>query len=217
MIELLKDWVRNLITIVIFANILEMLLPDSAMRKYVKVVMGFFILLTLLNPLLNILDVNLTVFSVFDDYSDRRQQQIIHNSGKSLEQQNHQLALQTYQKQLEQQIKALILTQPEIEDVQVRVKADQQGKIETVDLKLYTFKEMHKTTASTKAKQIKGVEIKVNPEIDTFRTNSRTEDKERQFTTEEEVETETTLRIKDKTVKLVMSFYNLKAEAISIQ
>ena len=45
------QWVRNLIFIILFTALLEMFLPESNMRKYIRVVMGFFIITILLSPL----------------------------------------------------------------------------------------------------------------------------------------------------------------------
>ncbi len=49
--ELIINWVKNIIFIVLITTFLEMFLPDNEMRKYVRVVMGFFIIAIFISPL----------------------------------------------------------------------------------------------------------------------------------------------------------------------
>jgi len=48
--DFLRSWIRNLILIILLAHFIEMLLPDNELRKYVKVVVGFFVMLAILTP-----------------------------------------------------------------------------------------------------------------------------------------------------------------------
>ena len=56
--ELIRAIVLNLITFVFFAAILDFLLPDSSFRSYIKMAMGVFIVLTILQPVMQILQTN---------------------------------------------------------------------------------------------------------------------------------------------------------------
>lgn len=56
--ESLVDWIRNLILIIIFAGFLQLLIPGNSFHRYIRVVMGFFIIVTLLHPLLNFLQLD---------------------------------------------------------------------------------------------------------------------------------------------------------------
>lgn len=57
--EALNTWIKNLILVVIFAGFIQLLIPGDTFSRYVRVVMGFFIIITLLNPLLSFLQLNL--------------------------------------------------------------------------------------------------------------------------------------------------------------
>lgn len=54
-------WIKKLILLVLLATFLEMLLPANAYQKYVRMAMGLIILLTLLTPLLEILNKPITL------------------------------------------------------------------------------------------------------------------------------------------------------------
>jgi stage III sporulation protein AF len=52
MMEFLSEWMRGLILIIFLAVALDMILPNNAMQRYVKLVMGLLIILLMLSPLL---------------------------------------------------------------------------------------------------------------------------------------------------------------------
>ncbi|GGA22373.1 stage III sporulation protein AF [Paenibacillus physcomitrellae] len=54
----LGEWLRQIIFIVLLAGIIEMLLPSRSMERYVKLVLSLLVLMTLLNPVLKLLDGN---------------------------------------------------------------------------------------------------------------------------------------------------------------
>ncbi|MCD1260680.1 stage III sporulation protein AF [Paenibacillus athensensis] len=53
--EWLGGWLRNIVLVIMLATFVDMLLPSSAMQRYVKTVMSLFILLTLLSPVIQLL------------------------------------------------------------------------------------------------------------------------------------------------------------------
>lgn len=55
MIAWLAAWLKEIILVVLFAVVTDMLLPNNAMQRYIKVVVSLFILLTILNPILTLL------------------------------------------------------------------------------------------------------------------------------------------------------------------
>lgn len=50
--DFLRPWVRQLVIIVVLAGFVDMLLPSGQMRKFAQVVVGLFIIMALVNPLL---------------------------------------------------------------------------------------------------------------------------------------------------------------------
>ena len=62
MIDWLAGWLREIVLVVLFAVVADMLLPTNALQRYIKVVISLFILLTILSPVLTLLrsDFNFT-------------------------------------------------------------------------------------------------------------------------------------------------------------
>ncbi|WP_052487197.1 stage III sporulation protein AF [Gordoniibacillus kamchatkensis] len=47
-------WLKTVITVIMLATFVDLLLPNSAMQRYVRTVMSLFVLLTLLSPLIQL-------------------------------------------------------------------------------------------------------------------------------------------------------------------
>ena len=50
MIEFISDWAKSLGLAIIIVSILEMLLPNNKTKKYIKVIMGIYILFNIISP-----------------------------------------------------------------------------------------------------------------------------------------------------------------------
>lgn len=68
MINFLSSWVKNLSLALIVVSILEMLLPNNKTKKYIKMVMGLYILFSIIAPFVN--NSNVLNFNIEDVYSD---------------------------------------------------------------------------------------------------------------------------------------------------
>ena len=53
MINFLSSWVKNLSLALIVVSILEMILPNSKTKKYIKMVMGLYILFSIISPFID--------------------------------------------------------------------------------------------------------------------------------------------------------------------
>ncbi len=59
MINFLSTWVKNLSLALIIVSILEMILPNSKTKKYIKMVMGLYILFSIISPFIDSKNFNL--------------------------------------------------------------------------------------------------------------------------------------------------------------
>lgn len=50
MIEFMSSWVKGLGLAIVIVSILEMLLPNNKTKKYIRIVMGIYILFTIVSP-----------------------------------------------------------------------------------------------------------------------------------------------------------------------
>ena len=62
MIEFMSSWVKGLGLAIVIVSILEMLLPNNKTKKYIRMVMGIYILFTIISPFIS----NQEVFDIND-------------------------------------------------------------------------------------------------------------------------------------------------------
>lgn len=55
MVAFIKDWVLNIVTLVLFIVIIEMLVPSGRMKKYAGLVTGFVLIIAIINPFVGLL------------------------------------------------------------------------------------------------------------------------------------------------------------------
>ncbi|BDR86916.1 stage III sporulation protein AF [Clostridium tetani] len=55
-LKFLRSWIVNIATVVLFITAVEMLLPNNNLKKYSKFVMGLILMVTLINPLIKLID-----------------------------------------------------------------------------------------------------------------------------------------------------------------
>jgi len=57
MMEFISSWVKGLGLAIVIVSILEMLLPNNKTKKYIRVVMGIYVLFTIISPFLSKKDI----------------------------------------------------------------------------------------------------------------------------------------------------------------
>lgn len=167
----LTIWLKKIILLVLLAAFLDLILPNTSMQRYVKMVMGLIILLTILSPVFSLF--NLTQEEIALKL-DRYQESFIHTSDTTsnsdwksmadrlLGQQNDQVT-QYVQKQMEETIRAQVKQDFGLQVSAVEVNLDEQNKekpaIHSIVLTLGDEKE--NKSSETGIKPIKPVEIKL--------------------------------------------------------
>lgn len=58
--QYISEWVMQIIIFILIATILELLLPNNAMKKYIHIVIGLFLLLILAKPVLYLFSIDAT-------------------------------------------------------------------------------------------------------------------------------------------------------------
>ncbi len=66
MILKLREWCEGIIIAIIISIIIEMLIPDNKSKKYVKVIIGIYIMFVSLNPLLEVLNYDYDFSNLFN-------------------------------------------------------------------------------------------------------------------------------------------------------
>jgi len=60
MIHAISEWLQGIILLILLASLLDLILPNSGMQRYVKFVMGLLILLAIITPIMQIFKTDLS-------------------------------------------------------------------------------------------------------------------------------------------------------------
>jgi stage III sporulation protein AF len=120
---MLTDWIKNIIFVVLFASFLELLLPSSSMQRFVRVIMGLFIMLAILNPIIGVVQHHLTSINQIPALSTNSEiSNVITNEVNHVTNERDKLSLELYKKELSQQIRILIIAMDGVADANVVVE-----------------------------------------------------------------------------------------------
>lgn len=154
MIEFLSSWAQGIIVAVIIATLIEMILPNSSSKKYVKVVIRMYILFTIVSPIIKKLggkDINLNTINI-----EKYEQQISKSDNtisRKFEDNNTRSIKDIYVSNLKADISAKLKEKGyEIDTSDIQIKDDENYTIEKITLKLIKMEQ----------KQEKNNEIVIN-------------------------------------------------------
>lgn len=154
MIEFLSSWAQGIIVAVIIATLIEMILPNSSSKKYVKVVIGMYILFTIVSPIIKKVggkDINLNTINI-----EKCEQQISKSDNtisRKFEDNNTRSIKDIYVSNLKADISAKLKEKGyEIDTSDIQIKDDENYTIEKITLKLIKMEQ----------KQEKNNEIVIN-------------------------------------------------------
>lgn len=132
MISFISSWTQGIIVSVIIASIIEMILPDGNCQKYVKVVIGVFILFSIVSPVISKFtkkEINISSIVDVEKYSDAKQV-----SSTNLEVNTSLNIKQMYETNLKVDIKSKIESKGfKVKDITINI-SDDEYKIEKIDI-----------------------------------------------------------------------------------
>ncbi|GLH65003.1 stage III sporulation protein AF [Parageobacillus sp. G301] len=109
--QIVIEWVTNILIFILFATMIDLLLPSSNMQKYVKMVVGLILLLLMLSPILKLFSID----------PDRWIASIISEKGSQQEMMKNEIEMK--KKEIQASQRAYILEQMA---VQMKNKVDEE-------------------------------------------------------------------------------------------
>ena len=105
--EIISQWVKNIIFLILVTTFLIIFLPDSSIRKYVKVVMGFFIISIFISPFSTFFNQDLESISnsIFQEKTIKRNWEEIKSEGELIKNTNQDFVEENYLNNIESEIK----------------------------------------------------------------------------------------------------------------
>lgn len=129
--ETIYHLVRNIVFIILLAVFVEMLLPMRESRRFLEVVVGLFVLVTILNPIVSLIRQEPLLEFEFEE-GNKKELQMILDQGKELQQVQESQARDNYGKQLEEQIAVVACMVPGVEEAEASVQFATGSSMESV-------------------------------------------------------------------------------------
>ncbi len=155
MISEITVWVKGIVLVVIFAAFLELLLPVGSMQRFVRVIMGLFIMLSILNPIIELLHKhwipdNITVMGT----SARNTADIKRAVDQAIEN-RETVTVNKYRTDLSRQIRAIVMAIDGVSDakVDITLESGAQGKLGTISA-ITVFVRTGETKADQKVEKV---------------------------------------------------------------
>jgi len=204
-VNTLRLLAQNLIIIMILAVFLEIMLPGTEMRKYVKMVLGLMVIIAIIQAG-NGFSAGL-LFSEINDFAWRGAQekpgvQDIMRQGQAIDRENHSRALEKYRDALAKQVSALAELDDQVSIIDTSVQLNDNaaennfGQIETINLYLGP------KSRNGGIKEVETVSVSMEKNADNAPG--------------EEIPPEYVPAVNN-TVKIISNFYNLSPEQIKVR
>lgn len=181
MISFISTWAQGIIVAVVIATIIEMILPEGSSKKYIKVVIGIYILFVIVTPIINqFAKKTIDVSSIIDYEFEGKTNQVL---SSSLEESNNLNIKSMYEMNLKSDIKNKIQGKGFIVDeVNVEILDDNEYTINKIDIAISGEKQEEEVKENQNKKNV--VTIVDNIEkvtIDLSKQNSN-EKEEKKYT-----------------------------------
>lgn len=207
--------VREIAIIVILASFLEMLLPKSNMKRFVQVVLGLFILISILTPIANLISGDELAYHIeawqYHPETNYQLEEIL-AQGQRISQANQKTTIREYEMRLEKQITSLIQLVPEVNytDVTVAVDSDTKkntyGKIREIYIDIYH---------DNPNKIDDGASLQENIEIEQIVISINHDSDQVHLTALQQMQSKQSQQSKE-IVNLISNFYGVSADKIKV-
>ena len=176
MIEIIKGWIINIVTIIILISFLEILMPDSKMKKYINLILGFIVMLVILGPIIDALsndgDLEQDVFMISGELSKNEYAFINSNIENR---QTEQLAT-LYKERIKKDIVYRVESRYDVKVTEVYIELEDNTKEEIGEIKKLELSVVNKN-GELKEDTIPIVKIDVsNEEMDESNINNESVD-----------------------------------------
>lgn len=124
--DTISQIVKNLAVIVLLTAFLDMLLPSSNMQKFIKIIMGLFVIVTILSPFATLINKEANFEEVLAWSSPVTEGDLnkIMAKGTEIANVNHELAFTSYKGKLEKQMAVLVKLIDGVEETEINLGLD---------------------------------------------------------------------------------------------
>ena len=167
----LNTWLQGIIVCVIIATIIELILPSGSTKKYIKVVLGMFIVFNIITPVINkITKNNFEISSIInmDEYSKKMKTYETSSQNQVSSNANEQTIKQIYISKLEKDIKNKLKEKNyTVSKIEIEINENEEYSIKQINLLVQKDEEEieKKQENAIEIENIETINIQVNENI----------------------------------------------------
>lgn len=228
MIDFFSSWGQGIIVAVVIGTIIEMILPEGSLKKYIKVVIGIYILFTIISPFIQKFSGSkLSAENILNTEKYEKMMAKGRNTiSQKLEDNNSRTIKDIYTENLKTDIKAKLKEKGyEAESIYLRVSDDGNYTTEKLQIKLLATENKNNGNTETKKVEINSVNVEKIEIAGDGKTNSveENESKENEIIDSKEEKNESlengkgyTSSKKEELQEYLSNTYNIQKEKIEI-
>ena len=173
MVEWISGWAQGIIVAVIIATIIEMLLPEGSSKKYIKVVVGIYILFTIVSPVITKItnkEFKLSDIIDLDEYIEAASSD---NTYNELEKSNNENIKEVYIASLKSDIEGKIANKGyNADSIEVEVQDNDEYTINSITISVSKLDEKEE---NNNIEIVNEVEINVSTSTEKSKENEKEE------------------------------------------
>ena len=209
--DFLNTWIQGIIISVIIATIIEMILPSGNSKKYIKVVLGVYVVFNIVAPVVNKLSNNnfeLSSIINIDKYTEKMQTYEASSCNINMTDTNEETIKQLYISKLEKDMKSKLEEKNYIvNNINIEVEDDEEYTIKNVTIYIEKNNEENNSESEKNTININEIE-NINIQINNIVNKDTTEESEKNSNISEKEKKE----IKE----YLASVYEIKEKQINI-
>ncbi|KOP83399.1 stage III sporulation protein AF [Cytobacillus solani] len=177
--DFIKEWITNIILFVLLATVIDMLLPNSNLQKYIKMVTGLLLIAIILTPILKLVSNDfeevLAAIPSIEASGEKNLENSIEMQKKEIQAFQHAYILEEMRVQLKKDTEEELMEQYGLEIVNVDFLADeydQRASPENLQKVVVYLKHMDEVTEAVEV--VKRVEINTEETLPSNQANDET-------------------------------------------
>jgi stage III sporulation protein AF len=131
-VQFLTEWVTNIIIFVLLATVIDMLLPNTNLQKYTKIVTGLLLIAIILTPVLKLIskdfETALQSIPIFQDSEEKNMENLIELKKKEIQASQRAYILETMAVQLKEDTEEELMNQYGLEVANIDITLDETNK-----------------------------------------------------------------------------------------
>lgn len=163
MVDAIRSWVSNIMAVIIFVSIIEILLPEGKIKKYVGLITGVLIIITIMTPIVKGINKDVTLQLPELSNTEINNENIIVQT-KQLEKIQNDQIVRVYKNKIEEEIKEQLNDFNSVECRDVICRFGQTDKEFGNITEILVF--LKPKSIENKSKEVKSINIQIKKEVE---------------------------------------------------